>query len=1506
MQKNKTLASWGTKSASKKVRSKDKRQLRKSNRSTEDLNNIKKKKDWPIALSPRKSNSKKKNTGTDLPSPKFCPTSVPTTTLSVNPSVPNAHNLGEDVFMANISMKDFSLGDGKIGEMVDNFPVLITIPGPSQAKLQCDSLFTVQQFLKRAQMKTKNMLSSTTQDFNLYTTYGDKLQEEDLVVDNEYVVSKIKLLDFENNPVKLIMASSEDAPSLFESKPPQAVRKHKKFSYMKGWETEEKTDAGKVVVYHISKDQEQAFHKERAESSETIGDEDNHRQNGRHDSGTPNELSRDWTTETETYTTETERTEESEVQTDEGGTEISEETDEEEATDETELRTDEEAEESGAEDAESETEAHQTLHEDVQTQHLSDEAALETETEVQASEDTGEGVKTEEVTEDNRKGKEEEDSADTDQEEELSGEIIRDFEYEVQFVLGGSSCILNFRGNDTLAYIKETLAKSNALNNFGVSKMDKYSFVLPHRMSSPIEDESRSLDTIPYAEVCRKSGTCVQLHLVLKKHILTKDEKRENKEIGAMVGRPLCWSNQEDETTYFRRMATWLFLESKLKKIRSSSTAVVSSTRQMTRVLDEPLDESLVPSHLFFWVLLSKCGSKKTFEVKDGGRETASEFYDRMITSIASVGNGVYEKGYTEDGKPKFVLKVQGRGEYVTGDIPLIDFAYIRECVVKDTRPLLVLVDQNIGTHIHPGKHEENLMSRKVDFEEIADEIKYNHGEICFSEAMSWKHKTHISVWELSMKFHIRILGVEHLNWRQSECWSAAVDAGMSVHKVGVFCSVGVYHGGFLLFSEAFTSLAAPSTNPRWFEDIVFMLPISSIPREARLCFTLWARPHKREAQTKVVKELRDSDIPLAWINFNIFDYKSELKTSTQCLIMWPDGPANPIGTCIQNVTSPNSTRLIFEMDQYTLPVVFPTEPLGKEHIQTNALDKIQTETYLDEQYIDQLLEILAKDSIHVLTNLEKSVVWGLRGYCLGKPNALAKFIESVNYTDYCQVQEMHSLLDQWNLPSPVDALELLDSRFADAKVRAFAVSCLENMPTEDFMDFLLQLVQVLKYEPYHDSALARFLLQRAWKNPFVGHRFFWYLRAEVHVPEISERFGLLLEAYLRGCGEHRTDLKKQCNVQKDLIIIAESIKDEKIKDESKLEMVQNGLKNLNVPDNLHLPLNPSYQVNGILYEKCKFMDSKKLPLWVVWQNSDPVGAPIYTIFKAGDDLRQDMLTLQMIRIMDKLWKKEGLDLKLSPYGCIATGDEIGFIEIVLNSTTTANISQKFYGASASYKEVVKHCPIKDWLMIHNPTKHMWQQAVNNFVLSCAGYCVATYVLGIGDRHNDNVMVTEDGRLFHIDFGHFLGNIKKFMGLKRERTPFVFTPGFAQVMGGRDSPDFKRFVDTCISAYRILRKHATTFINLFAMMLSTGIPELKTLDDIKYLRQAFALNLTDEQADQRFTELIYIALECWTTILNNVVHLAAHSSSKKEKDKKKKISVRKRFVRKGEKKQSQG
>jgi len=127
------------------------------------------------------------------------------------------------------------------------------------------------------------------------------------------------------------------------------------------------------------------------------------------------------------------------------------------------------------------------------------------------------------------------------------------------------------------------------------------------------------------------------------------------------------------------------------------------------------------------------------------------------------------------------------------------------------------------------------------------------------------------------------------------------------------------------------------------------------------------------------------------------------------------------------------------------------------------------------------------------------------------------------------------------------------------------------------------------------------------------------------------------------------------------------------------------------------------------------------------------------------------------------------LDLHLTPYGCIATGEEMGMIEIVLDSETTANIQKAAGGVTAAFRQT----PLANWLKERNPsgtpshplflfrfssngnlnlTESDYEMAVENFTRSCAGYCVATYVLGIGDRHNDNIMVNKHGFLFRKCF----------------------------------------------------------------------------------------------------------------------------------------------------------
>ena len=129
------------------------------------------------------------------------------------------------------------------------------------------------------------------------------------------------------------------------------------------------------------------------------------------------------------------------------------------------------------------------------------------------------------------------------------------------------------------------------------------------------------------------------------------------------------------------------------------------------------------------------------------------------------------------------------------------------------------------------------------------------------------------------------------------------------------------------------------------------------------------------------------------------------------------------------------------------------------------------------------------------------------------------------------------------------------------------------------------------------------------------------------------------------------------------------------------------------------------------------------------------------------------------------------------------------------------------------------------WIREHN--KNRMDQAIETFTLSCAGYCVATFILGIGDRNPDNIMVKEDGQIFHIDFGHFLGHYKKKFGIVRERVPFVLTEDFLYVISrGKQDPkkseEFAQFQELCGKAYLALRRHSNLLITLFMMMLPSG------------------------------------------------------------------------------------
>eukprot|EP01103_Thecamoeba_quadrilineata_P016510 TRINITY_DN5541_c0_g2_i1.p1 TRINITY_DN5541_c0_g2~~TRINITY_DN5541_c0_g2_i1.p1 ORF type:complete len:1076 (+),score=197.79 TRINITY_DN5541_c0_g2_i1:18-3245(+) len=562
-----------------------------------------------------------------------------------------------------------------------------------------------------------------------------------------------------------------------------------------------------------------------------------------------------------------------------------------------------------------------------------------------------------------------------------------------------------------------------------------------------------------------------------------------------------------------------------------------------------------------------------------------------------------------------------------------------------------------------------------------------------------------------------------------------------------VYVTFELFHAGISLFPacSSQTSPVSSSGSANW-KDWISLCPLRSIPRGARLCITLFK---KADAGSNQTPSSLNKDVPIAWVNQQIIDHRGYLRNSVNLIGMWPVdklNPVNPLGTPLQNLSHKAKPSLRLSYEPFDYSVKFSDPPRTFTPDQRARIQEMNIEP------IPVLDSIISQDSLTDLTSEEKRVLFQGRDYCSQRAAALPKFLSSVTWSDTYQVKEAYKLIQIWAKPNPIQAMELLDAKYPDPCVRNYAVGIIDTLPDCDILDLMLQLTQVLKHEGYHDSALARFLLRRALANKKIGHAFYWHLKSELHLPQIAERYILLLEAFLRGISLwNRKDLIRQDDLINKLNAAAERVK----KASDKRAQLSADLKKINFSEPYTLPLDQRMVVRGINAEKSKTMDSKKQPLWLVFKNDEEVAKPITVIFKSGDDLRQDVLTLQMLRLMDKLWKREGLDLRMHPYGCIATGNEVGMIEVVLNADTTANINKAYGGPKAVlYKDT-----LSKWLQSHNPSTAEFEKARRNFEYSCAGYCVATYVLGIGDRHNDNIMMTKAGHLFRIFFTHNLCHV---------------------------------------------------------------------------------------------------------------------------------------------------
>uniref|UniRef100_A0A3B3D019 Phosphatidylinositol 4-phosphate 3-kinase C2 domain-containing subunit alpha n=1 Tax=Oryzias melastigma TaxID=30732 RepID=A0A3B3D019_ORYME len=653
----------------------------------------------------------------------------------------------------------------------------------------------------------------------------------------------------------------------------------------------------------------------------------------------------------------------------------------------------------------------------------------------------------------------------------------------------------------------------------------------------------------------------------------------------------------------------------------------------------------------------------------------------------------------------------------------------------------------------------------------------------------------------------------------------------------------------------------------KWDELISFPIAIAVLPLESILSLTLFGVLNQNASGSPDSNKQRKAPELLGKVSMPLFDFRRVLARGTKLLGLW---------TCVQGAAAagPAGGRKRVPSERIVLQVDFPNSAVDVLYVGPKEVPSPDAQALeeLDPDLRRKLDKICSRASNFGLKQSDHQLLWDHRLHCRrDQPSSLPKVLASAPSWDWASMARIHSLLHHWPTLPPVTALELLDSKFADTEVRSVAVSWIEKSSDDELADYLPQLVQALKFECHLSNALIKFLLSRAQGNINIAHYLYWLLKDAVQDPVWGQRYERVLGALLCLCGSRlRVELEKQTHLVTLLGAVAERVK--QAGGSARQVALQEGLENVQnffQRNSCRLPLSPSLVAKELNIKACSFFSSNAVPLKLALVNADPLGEEINVMFKVGEDLRQDMLALQMIRIMDRMWLQEGLDLRIVNFKCISTGKDKGMVELVPSSDTLRKI-QVEYGVTGSFKDK----PLAEWLRKYNPAEDEYEKASENFIYSCAGCCVATYVLGICDRHNDNIMLRSTGHMFHIDFGKFLGHAQMFGSFKRDRAPFVLTSDMAYVINGGERPTsrFQLFVDLCCQAYNLIRKHCGLFLNLLSLMMSSGLPELTGSEDLKYVFDALQPHSSDAEATIFFTRLIESSLGSVATKFNFFIH----------------------------------
>ena len=240
-------------------------------------------------------------------------------------------------------------------------------------------------------------------------------------------------------------------------------------------------------------------------------------------------------------------------------------------------------------------------------------------------------------------------------------------------------------------------------------------------------------------------------------------------------------------------------------------------------------------------------------------------------------------------------------------------------------------------------------------------------------------------------------------------------------------------------------------------------------------------------------------------------------------------------------------------------------------------------------------------------------------------------------------------------------------------------------------------------------------------------------------------------------------------------------------------------------------------------------------------------------IAKANDDMVQEMFALQLIKKFEEIFKSVNIFVK--SYEVIITSSTSGLIEFLNNSSSIDGI----------LKNIPKDWDLNKFFRYYFKGKD-FAKVQENFANSLAGFCLLSYYLDIKDRHNGNIMINNEGRIMHIDFGFLLGTSPKNLGF--ERAQFKLVKSYVDILDGFDGKMFKHFKAQMVNGLIETKKYFRIISTMIQIMSHTNMPCLagQNIDTlIDNLNKKFLFGYTKEQVEKYVDDMIYNNYEnFWT------------------------------------------